>query len=185
MAKAPSLNFGPKPGSPRWAEFCDWVRRFLVVETGTGLVIYRPRDASHFAWLTEPEAGAKEWNSGNAGRPVRVYRTKRAWAFIKFDGCAVAWASVRLALGMLTDADPNSEMPDPGTQTDADLVRDWGIDYALMREKMVRENDAPKRAAFLLAVERYEKRIERALTAAERAELTTKVAPKASGRRKI
>jgi hypothetical protein len=122
--------------------------------------------------------GAKEWNSGNAGRPVRVYRAKRAWSFVKFDGCAVAWGSARQALGLLTADDPNSALPDPGTLRDAELVQEWGLDYALMREKMIRENDAQKRAAFLLAVERYEKRIERELTAAERAVLGAKVAPR-------
>lgn len=178
MAGIPKLTFGPKPGTARWSEFCDWVRKFLVVDHLTGLVLYRPRDGSYFYWRDDPDGAAFEWNSGNAGRPVRVYRGRQDWAYIKFDGCLAAWSSVRMALGLLDGYDPNSELPDPATLKDRDLVQIWGLDYAIMREKMIREREASRLATFLLAVERYEKRIGRELAAAERAVVEKKVKPR-------
>lgn len=162
----------PRPGDKDWAGFCEWIRVFLTVEPGSGYVVYRPRDASHFHYSDDAAAFAAEWNAGSAGRPIRVYRRRGYWAYVRVDGMLAAWTSVRLALGLVEKLprgkDPNMMMPDPETLTDAEVVRWWGIDYALMRENMKQKNKEQKEKIFEAAVARYEARIGRALDANEK-----------------
>lgn len=156
------------PGDRDWGEFCEWVRTFVYIERGTGLICYRPRDASHFAWAPDPELFAREWNSGSAGRPIQVARAGRPYAHAKIDGCMVAWKSIRLAVGIVDKIDPNKNLPHPRQMTDAEIVQWYGLGYALMRHHMLEKSKAADRERFEAAVLRYEARIGRALEAHEK-----------------
>lgn len=149
----------PRPGSAGWGDFCVWVRTFLRVEEGTGYVVYRPKGDGYFS----DEAALNEWNSGFANQPVRVQRAGKAFAYIKVDGMAADWGSVRVALGLTSaaDLDPNSLLPAPGSVSDADRVRYYGLDYCLVFEAITRKAEVRKLSQFLMAVERWTEKLEK------------------------
>lgn len=149
----------PRPGSTGWGEFCAWVRTYLRVENGTGYVVYRPKAEGYFS----DAAAMNEWNSGFANQPVRVHRAGRSFSYVRVDGAAADWGSVRVALGLTTaaDLDPNSLLPAPGSITDADRVRYYGLEYSLMFEGMTRRSELRKLGVFLAAVEKWEARLEK------------------------
>lgn len=149
----------PRPGSTGWGDFCIWVRTYLRVEEGTGYVIYRPKAEGYFA----DEAALSEWNSGFANQPVRVHRAGRAFSYIRVDGAAADWGSVRVALGLTSasDLDVNCLLPAPGSVSDADRVRYYGLDYCLLFEFITRKAELRKVAQFQAAVEKWAVKLER------------------------
>ncbi len=157
-----------EPGDADWGAFCEWVRMFLYVEQGTGLICYRPRDGSHFWWVDDPDDFALEWNAGSAERPVFINSGRRFTGFVTFDGCKVCWRAVRMALGMLDKVDPNRTLPNPDHMTYPEITRAFGIGYALMHYKLKKKKKDREAAAFEKAVARYEARIGRALAAHEK-----------------
>jgi hypothetical protein len=148
----------PRPGSTGWGDFCIWVRTYLRVEEGTGYVVYRPKAEGYFT----DEAAMSEWNSGFANQPVRVHRAGRAFSYIRVDGAAADWGSVRAALGLTSasDLDVNSLLPAPGSVSDADRVRYYGLEYCLLFEFITRKAELRKVAQFQAAVEKWAVKLE-------------------------
>lgn len=158
------------PGDRDWSAYCEWIRTYLYFDRDTGYICFRPRDYGHFLWTDNPQQAAQEWNAGSANRPIRVHRRKKMWAYVRVDGSLTAWHSVRAALGLLDRGfDPNSELPDPESLSDAEIVRVFGIDYAIMRYMLRARDTEREEKAFEAAVARIEKRIERKLSRMEKA----------------
>lgn len=168
MSFRPLPLISSEPGDRGWGEFVEWVRAFLYMDPYTGLVCFRPRDASHFTIREDPELAARVWNAGSANRPIQVQGRRGYGMFVRFDGKLARWSAVRKALGLIGKEDPNRDLPDPKVASDADLADAFGIGYVLMRHQMKRENQERRAAEYDAAVAKYEARIGRVLTAHEK-----------------
>jgi len=157
-----------RPGDRDWAGYCEWARSFLWYDRDTGYVRYRPREAKHFPWLDDPTAMVRVWNAASANREVRIYRRGKFGAYIKVDGVAAQWSSIRQALGCHLTPDLNAQVPDPKDLTDQEVVARWGIDFALSRVSAVQTNDAKKARVEAAAITLLAQQMGRRITAFEK-----------------
>jgi hypothetical protein len=155
------------PGDAWWPDFCEWVSAYVYFDRDTGLVRYRPRDASVFHWAEDPLRAAKEWNAASANQPVQILGGRSLGGIVLIDGCRVLWKSVKLALGVV-GGDMNKALPLPDRLTDEEVVAWYGLGYALYRKARAAARAEAEKAKFEEAVRRYEARIERKLTAHEK-----------------